>query len=131
MIDRIPRPASHLSSTSSGGSRVASRQRATLGSSCPLFSRVVYRLCLFVLIFVGLSFQGALAQEATVGTNCCLPENSSIGGCTEEGTPFEGVMYMCVPVNTNDCKYCNNDPGKREAPSFFMLLMSTLTFHCA
>ena len=98
MIDRIPRPASHLSPSYHGGvtSRWFSRP----------FSGILYKIFFVVVILMINSFGKCL------GSNCCLPENSFNGiGCTEEGTAFGGQMYMCVPVNTNDCKYCNNKPG--------------------
>jgi len=118
MIDRIPRPASHLSPSYHGGvtSRWFSRP----------FSGILYKIFFVVVILMINSFGKCL------GSNCCLPENSFNGiGCTEEGTAFGGQMYMCVPVNTNDCKYCNNKPELSASECSSCCVQAKLRYFCS
>lgn len=61
-------------------------------------------ILLYMLFF---SLPCIMAQQL----DCCLPENTDNGmGCSGGGTEIGGEKYLCVPINTNECIYCN----KRE-----------------
>lgn len=90
------------------------------------FFESIVRICLCIL------FISSPIVVQGVQIDCCLAENSENGiGCTDDGTFVGGQKYLCVPIVTNDCIYCNKKDDIEISQCSTGCVLAKLRYFCS